>query len=204
MKLSLALVLLPALALAQGAPPSSGPPGAPPSGPGAKGERSKDHWERMEKRMRVARALGLAEALDLDETQALKMNQLMAGFDARRKPIFQSLRESMKGLRDAAHAKPGKEGAASAPPTDKAVDQAVAGIFDAREKLQAIDREMYQTLSKGLSAEQRARMVVFFARFRQGMRRHMMEHEAPMHGWDGHGMGGRPHPGGPPGPARDE
>jgi len=196
MKPVLALVLVPALALAQGAPsapPSPAEPGA--AAPGSKHDHGKEHWGRMEKRMRLARALGLAEALDLDEAQAMKMDQVLVSFDARRKPLHESMRESMRVLHEAAHA---KSGSASAPTTDKAVDQAVAGIFDAREKLQAIDREMYQALSKGLSPEQRARMVLFFARFRQEVRKQMMEHEH-MHGHDfGPGMRGH-HPGGPPG-----
>jgi hypothetical protein len=164
-------------------------------------DHAKEHWGHMEKRMRLARALGLAEALDLDEAQATKMNQIMVSFDARRKPLFEGMRDSMKVLRESAHAKPGKGATASTPPTTQAVDQAVAGIFDAREKLQAVDREMYQALSKGLGPEQRARMVLFFARFRQGMHKQMMEHAEHMHGGHfEHGMGGHPpHPGGPPG-----
>ena len=71
----LSLVVLPFAVLAQ-----DGSSKATPGGPGP--DRA-----RMEKRMRLARTLGLAEALDLDPAQALKLGETLNRFDDRRKAI---------------------------------------------------------------------------------------------------------------------
>jgi len=196
----LAALLAPALALSQGAPSPPPSPGGPPA-PTGRLERGPEHWERMEKRMRLARALGLAEALDLDAAQAAKMNEVMVGFDGRRKALADQIRSSVKVLRDAAREAP-KDGKAPPPPGAQAVDQAVAAIFDARAQLLAVDREMFQALAKGLGPEKRARMALFFARFRQRFGMEILERAERM---PGRGWGGMrpPHPGGPGGPGWD-
>ena len=89
-KLLLALAVLPLAAFAQGAGPG---PGAgrgmgPGMGPGM------GNPEHMEKRMRLARTLGLAEALDLDSAQALKLGDSIAKFDERRLAAHQQLHDA--------------------------------------------------------------------------------------------------------------
>ncbi len=143
-KLILILAALPFAALAQGG-----------RGPGAPADASA-RFERMEKRMRLARALGLAEALDLDEAQATKMQGVMAKYDGQRKPLMRQVHEGMQTLRKAA------SGDAAA---QKQVDQAVSQVFDARAQMQKVDREMFQAIGKDLSPEKRARAAVFLARF---------------------------------------
>ena len=191
MRFALPLLLVPALALAQGGPPAKAPaPGAEASSPGSP-EQAEERWERMAKRMRLARALGLAEALDLDETQATKMNEIMGSFDARRKAPLEQIRASVKVLREAARASQGAKDAKAAPADGKAVDQAVAAIFDARSQLLGVDREMFQALAKGLTPEKRARMALFLARFRQRFGMEILEHS------EHRGFGGRKAPGAP-------
>ncbi len=152
-------------------------------------------FERMEKRMRVARILGLSEALDLDEAQAMKMQEAMVKFDERRKPIMKQLHDSMQLLRKAAGGDQAAQGQ---------VDQVVARIFDARAQMQQLDREMFGVITKGLSPEKRARAAVFLSHFhgRFGMGPGMGAGHSPgmMRGrGGGHGMGG-PGMGGPGGP----
>lgn len=142
-KLVLALAVLPLAALA--APP--GPPSQP---------EADARFEQMEKRMRLARSIGVAETLGLDENQAVKMNAEMARFDAQRKPLMRQVHDSMQVLRRAA----GGDTAALG-----GVDQAVTAIFDARARIQAVDREMFQAISKGLAPEKKAKLAVFFAHF---------------------------------------
>ena len=187
MRLAPALLLAPAVALAQGAPP---PPKAP-DAPTGRLEQPQERWERVERRIRLARALGLADALDLDEAQAARMNEVMVSFDAKRKPLLEQIRSQVRVLREAA--RPGRTGRdAKVPPPDPklagAVDQATAAIFDARGQLLALDREMLQTLSKGLSPEKKARMALFFARFRQRFGMEILERSE--HGGGGGGPGG--------------
>ena len=133
----LTLALLPLGALA--APPAADP------------ER-----EEAERQMRVARVVGLAEELELDTAQALRMAEALRRFDERRQPLQEQVRESARILQRAAR---GDNEMLSQ------VEQAAQRAFDARAQLAALDREMYQELSKGLSPEKRARLALFMARF---------------------------------------
>jgi hypothetical protein len=158
-RLALLAVLLavPVLALGQG-----GPPASPGDGRGPPAEVR----DRMERRMRLARTLGLAEALELDEAETARLSAAMAPFDARRKAILEGARGDVVTLRQAA--------SKGDPKALAGVDGAVQRLFDARAALVTLDREMFAALSKGLSPERSARMALFFARFRQrfGMELH--------------------------------
>ena len=132
----LTLTLLPLVALA-----------APPHGD--------DDAERAEKRTRMMRVLGLAEDLELNESQALRMAETMRQFDERRRPLMEQVRESAQLLRRAS------EGDAS---VQSQVEQAVQRVFDARAQLATLDREMYQALSRDLPPQKRAKLAIFMAR----------------------------------------
>jgi hypothetical protein len=179
------LVLLAVPLGAMAAPPPGGP-GPGPGGGGPPGEGP--GWERLEKRARLARTLGLAEALDLSEADALKMRELMARFDEKRAPLQKQVWEGMQVLRRAAT---GDQAA------QKDVDTALKGVFDARAQIQALDREMFQAVTKGLGPEQRAKAAVFFALF-QGRLGGQMGKAMQMR----HGMGPGMGPGRGMGPAR--
>jgi hypothetical protein len=158
----------PGLAAPQGPPPGPGPgagPGGPPDGPAGRGA-----WgERTERRLRLARSLGLAEALELDEAQTARMNAVMAPFDARRKAVLEGVAADVRTLRQAARK--------ADPKALAAVDGAVQRIFEARAANLGIDREMFAALSRDMPPEKVARMALFFARFRQ--RFGMEMHDAP-------------------------
>jgi Spy/CpxP family protein refolding chaperone len=149
--LLIAGMLLPFAALAEA--PDAGAGGAGGPGSPAGGEQ---RFEQLAQRMRAARALGIAEALELDDAQANQVRTVLDGFDAQRTPLMRQLHDQMQLLRRAANG----DAAAQAQ-----VDQATETIFATRTKLQALDREMYQTLAKGLSAEKRARLAVFLIHF---------------------------------------
>jgi hypothetical protein len=160
--------------------------------------------ERMEKRMRLARTLGLAEALDLDAQQALKLGETLAKYDDRRLALHKQMFEAHQVLRKAA------QGEKVEP---AAVDQAIKSAFDARAQIQAIDKEAFGAVSQGLTPEKRARALLFLARFQS---RFGPRHGGPGmggpgmmngRGQGGHGMGHGPGmgpgmmgPGGGPGP----
>lgn len=168
-KLLIAVVVLPAIAFAaEGAREAAGP-GPDPA--------------RAEKRMRLARTLGLAEALDLDTEHALKLRDTLARFDDRRKALRQQAQDAREALRAAAQG--GKAAAAD-------VDGAIARLLDARAQTQALDKEMLQAVSQGLSPQQKARAALFMGSFRDRMERHFMRR--------GFGGPGGPGPGGPGGP----
>jgi Spy/CpxP family protein refolding chaperone len=152
-KTLIALLVLPVVALAEG-PKDKG------AGPGPGPDPA-----RALKRMQLARTLGLASVLDLDTEQALKLGQAMAKFDERRKAIREQARDARETLRTAATG--GKVTAAE-------VDGAVAKLLDLRGQSQALDKEMLQAVSQGLSPQQKARAVLFLGSFRHRMDRHMM------------------------------
>ena len=158
----LALLALPGTALAQSSNGSAqGPAG------GASSQAPRPDPERMEKRMRLARTLGLAEALDLDTAQALRLGDTMAKYDERRKPIRKQMTEANEVLRTAARGGGGQKQSAAD------VDGAIAKLLEGRSQLQAIDREMLQAVTKDLSPEQKARAALFLGRFRERIERRM-------------------------------
>jgi len=132
----LTLTLLPVVALA-----------APPEG--------NEAAERVEKQTRMMRVLGLAEELELNEAQALKMAETMRQFDEKRRPLLEQVRDSAQVLQKAA------QGDTS---VQSQVDPSVQRVFDARAQLTALDRDMYQALAKDLPPQKRARLAIFMAR----------------------------------------
>ncbi len=149
-KILLALAVLPLAAFAQGPGPKDGGPRA--------GAAQNGQWspEMAQKRMRVARTLGLAEALDLDSAQALKLSEQLSKLDEKRFALFQQMRDSHQLLRRAAQ---GEKVAAAD------VDQAIQKALDARSQMAALDREVVGTVTKGLTPEKKARAALFLARF---------------------------------------
>jgi len=167
-KTLVALMALPALALAE---PNKNPPQA-----GQAGQPGSWDQARVEKRMRLARTLGLAEVLDLDTAQALKLDDTLGKFDERRKAARKQASDASEVLRGAAR------GTATPKPGAADVDAAISKLLDARAQLQAIDRDMLQAITRGLAPEQKARAALFLGRFRDRIERHM---------WMRPGMGGQ-------------
>jgi hypothetical protein len=177
-KLAVVLALAPALALAE--------PQATPSPPGrgaGAGVRTDDpgHRERAEKRLRIARTVGLADALDLDEAGALRVRETLTRFDERRAPLRHQIQDSVRILRDAAR---GDTAAAAQ------VDNALARLRDARAQLQQVNAESLAQLTQGMPPQKKARAALFLARFQARAPRAMMMQGGPGGpGQPGHGSG---------------
>jgi hypothetical protein len=168
-KLILLAALMPALA-------SAAPPGSP-----AAGDRGADE-QRIEKRMRLARALGLAEALDLDDAAALRVRDLLVRYDAQRAPMREQVRAAVLVLRDAAR---GDQAAVAR------VDQALQRARDGRARLQQLDAQMLDEIAKDLTPDKKAKAALFLATFHQRVQRFaMMRHHAGGPGPHGPGMRG--------------
>jgi hypothetical protein len=147
---------VPLLVLAQGGPgPGPGPGRGPGPGAGA-GPGRRGNPEQMEKRMRLARTLGLAEALDLDAAQALKLGESIAKFDERRLAAHRLMRDGRAVLRRAAQGEPLAAGE---------VDAAIQKVLDARAQIHGVDREIVATVTKDLAPEKKARAVLFLSKF---------------------------------------
>jgi len=161
------LSALVALALPLAASAQSGPGEPPGPGPGAGMEPGGRHGHGKEngppdaRRVKLALTLGLAEALELDDAQALKLRGVVDQFEQKRTPLQAQQRDALKILRAAAD---------SEKPDAAAVDQALTRLLDAREKLQALDRELVGGITRDLPAQKKARAVLFLARFHERMR----------------------------------
>jgi hypothetical protein len=210
-----ALVVCPALAFAQGPVGGQGQQQGQGGGPGPQGQGGgpgqgrgmgpgmgqgpgRGDPERMEKRMRLARTLGLAEALDLDAAQALRVGETLEKFDARRQVARKTMHDARAVLQRAASGD--KASAAD-------VDGAIARIFEARAQLTQTDREMLQVISKDLPADKRARAALFLGRFEERIEKRVIMHGPGARGGPGAELGmrmGRSPRGdmGPGGPSR--
>jgi Spy/CpxP family protein refolding chaperone len=129
----------------------------------------------MEKRARLARNLGLAEALDLDAGQITKLSEALTKLDERRVALHKQLRDARQLLRRAADGEK---------VTGAEVDAALAKFLDLRAQLNALDKETLAVVTRDLSPEKKARAALFLGRF---------EHR--MGGGMGPGMGGGMGPG---------
>jgi len=167
-----ALLLAPLTAFAQaGAGPGPGPGGGMGPGPGpgmgrGPGWRDDDGPGRGEhgRRAKLALTLGLAEALDLDDAQALKLRDAVEKFHQKREPLHGQMREAMQVLRRAAD---GEQADAAA------VDQALARLLDLRAQAQVADRELVQAVTRDQPPAKKARAVLFLTRFQHRMEERM-------------------------------
>lgn len=122
-------------------------------------ERFKERAARREQRAKLARTLGLAEILGLNEGQALKLRDALSNLDARSERAREQLRTSRDTLERAADEDAEKKATAAE------VDQAIQRMFAARAELEAIDRDTLAALPKDLSPDKRARAAIFLQRF---------------------------------------
>jgi hypothetical protein len=177
---------VPLAAFARGNPGGSPPEQGKQGQDQGQGQGQRMDPERMAKRMRLARTLGLAEVLDLDAPAALKLNDSLAKLDDRRIAARKTMHDSREVLHRAAK---GEKVAAAD------VDQAIQKALDARAQLQAVDRETVATVTQGLTPEKKARAVLFLARFQHRFPGpHMMGPGGmgPGHMGPGHHGGGEP------------
>lgn len=147
----LAVVLSPWLALAK----PGAREGSDPERDRDRMERAGQRMERAEQRMRLRQVLTLSDVLELDNAQALKVEETLRQFDEKRRPLREQVREAARTLHQAARG----DSAAQAQ-----VDTAALRAFEARERIAALDKEMYQALAKGLAPEKRAKLALALAR----------------------------------------
>ena len=135
------------------------------SGFGDWDDNREDRREEREKRMRMMLVVGVAEALSLSETEAIRLSDKMKAFDDKRRPLREQMFESMKVVKAAADGDPAALGR---------VDQATSALLDLRQQMAAVDKEMFLTVSKDLNPQKKAQLALFLAKFhhdRKGMMR---------------------------------
>jgi hypothetical protein len=127
----------------------------------------KEGRERVEKRIRLMRLVEIADRLELDDRQAMKINETLQQFDERKRTAHEEMKASRQALKRAA------EGEATA---SKEIDVALDRVLDGRKRMLDLDQDLYRTLSRDLTPKQRARLAIFLLEFQHKM--HRMAREA--------------------------
>ncbi len=112
--------------------------------------------QRAQARMRMMRIAGMADALGLDEAQALRIHLAMRPFDERRAALE---------LENAGLAKLIKRAADGDSAAIAQVDQTLQRIWDNRSEIQQLNRQMIDAAGRSLSPRQRAQLTLFIAIF---------------------------------------
>jgi hypothetical protein len=110
---------------------------------------------------RMKQVIGLSEALELSEADALRMAQVIRSIQERRRPLQEQVAEAARIIKRASDGEPDALAR---------VDTALQQMYAARAQLADLNKEMFATLSQGLSAQQRAKMAVYFAKFQMQLR----------------------------------
>lgn len=125
---------------------------------------SKEQMEKVRKRIETLKMWRLSDALDLDEKTSTSLFPLLSRYDRKRAEIEQSLRGSMKDLRESLREK--REGN-------------LKNILDKLEEnhkaLQRIKEEEWSEIKKILTLEQQARFVIFQQEFEREIRKIIAE-----------------------------
>ena len=170
--LSLALMLPLAALAADPTPPPAGQP-------------TPEQRQEMRRKIRDLRQQEMIVRLGLSDAEAARAKAALDKVNQKRDAIRQEIRANAVIVRDAARGDSAAQGK---------VDAAIGRLFDARAKMQALDRELFDEVSRGLDPQKKAKLAIALARAKKG-------------GKAGHpGRGGRwGGPGGPDeGPGPDE
>jgi hypothetical protein len=121
--------------------------------------------ERQEERAKQARMVllvAVAEALELNEAQALKLSETLKGLDEKRRPVREAMHEAMRQVKAAADGDP----AALAN-----VDQNMQRVLDGRAQMAQLDKELFATLSQGQPPQKKAKLALVLAKVGDELRR---------------------------------
>jgi hypothetical protein len=116
----------------------------------------------QERRVRMLATVGIAEALELSDGEALKLSETFRVFEERKRPIRQATGQAMKHIKAAA------EGDTVA---QAQIDTHVKTVLEGRAQLAQIDRELFTALSVGQSAQKKAKLAIFIAKFSQELQK---------------------------------
>ncbi|MBL8935507.1 MAG: hypothetical protein JNM69_13205 [Archangium sp.] len=146
-KLMVAVMMVSTLAFA--GPGKTGP---------AKWDKGEDREERQEEHARQGRMMlvvAVAEALELNEAQALKVADKVKALDEKRRPVREAMGEAMRAVKAAADG----DAAALA-----ALDANMQKVLDGRVQMAQLDKELFATLGEGQPPQKRAKLAVVLAK----------------------------------------
>ena len=125
---------------------------------------SKEQMEKVRKRIETLRMWKLTDALNLDEKTSAQVFPLLSKYDKKRGEIEQSLRGSMREMRESLREK--HEGN---------LKNILDKLEESHKSLQRIKEEEWSEIKKILTIEQQARFILFQQEFEREIRKIIAE-----------------------------
>lgn len=152
----LVMTLVAVMSLVAVAAPPVGKPG--PAKWGGDPEKLQERLEERETKARMLFVVTVAEALELNEAEALRLSEKVKSIEEKRRPIRQAMFTAMRDVKAAADGDP----AALAQ-----VDANVQKVLDGRAQMAAMDKEMFVFLSKDLTPQKKAKLALVLAKLHE-------------------------------------
>jgi len=150
------------------------PPGKPVVNQPADADSEKQQkLEERERRARMYVVVSVAEALELNEAEALKLSEKVKVIEEKRRPVRQAMVAAMRDVKAAADG----DSAALAQ-----VDQNIQKVLDGRAQLAALDKETFATLARDFPPQKRAKLALVLAKLHDGRGKKWQDGRAGKHG----------------------
>jgi hypothetical protein len=118
-------------------------------------EGRQEKKEDRERRARMYFVVSVAEALELNEAEALKLADKVKVLEEKRRPIREAMHAAMRDVKAAA------DGDAAALTQ---VDANIQKVLEGRAQMAAMDKEMFATLGKDYPPQKRAKLALVLAK----------------------------------------
>ncbi|MEW6433139.1 MAG: hypothetical protein AB1730_16670 [Myxococcota bacterium] len=134
------------------------PPGGKPGKWAGDPEKLQEKLEERETRTRMLFVLTVAEALELNEAEALKLSEKVKGIEEKRRPVREAMFTAMRQVKAAA------DGDAAALAQ---VDANIQKVLDGRAQMAAMDKDMFAYLAKDLTPQKKAKLALVLAKMHE-------------------------------------
>ncbi|MEW5738761.1 MAG: hypothetical protein AB1938_07530 [Myxococcota bacterium] len=137
------------------------PPGGGKTGPAkwdGDPEAFQEKLEERERRARMFLVVAVAEALELNEAEALKLSEKVKVIEEKRRPIREGMFTAMREVKKAADG----DSAALAQ-----VDVNIQKVLDGRAQMAAMDKELFTFLSRDLTPQKKAKLALVLAKLHE-------------------------------------
>lgn len=121
-------------------------------------EAFQERMEERERRQRTMFVVAVAEALELNEAEALRLSDKVKSIEEKRRPLREAMFTAMRDVKAAA------DGDAAALAN---VDANIQKVLDGRAQMAAMDKELFTYLSKDLTPQKRAKLALVLAKLHQ-------------------------------------
>lgn len=158
---------------------------ANPNPPPQAGQPSPEQRQEMRRKIRALRQEEMIVRLGLSDADAARVKAALDKVNQKRDAVQQEIRANALIVRDAARGDPAAQGK---------VDAAIGRLFDARAQMLALDRELFNEVSRGLDPQKKAKLAIALARAHMGGKGGRFGHGGR---GAGPGMGPGMGPGGP-------